>query len=101
MDRIIAVDRVEDVLSVFGSFDQNMHIVEKEYNVRVTDRDAELKITGEPEDVVHAGKSVQGLLTLAARGESIDEQKVRYIIEMHSSILAWRISTGSQRLRHD
>ncbi len=82
MDRIIAVDRVEDVLSVFGSFDQNMHIVEKEYNVHVTDRDAELRITGEPEDVVHAEKAVQGLLSLAARGEAIDEQKVRYIIEM-------------------
>ena len=82
MDRIIAVDRVEDVLSVFGSFDQNMHIIEKEYSVRVTDRDAELRISGEPEDVVHAEKAVQGLLTLAARGETIDEQKVRYIIEM-------------------
>ena len=82
MDRIITVDRVEDVLSVFGSFDQNMHIVEKEYNVHVTDRDAELRITGEPEDVVHAEKAVQGLLSLAARGEAIDEQKVRYIIEM-------------------
>ncbi len=82
MDRIIAVDRVEDVLSVFGSFDQNMHIIEKEYSVRVTDRDAELRISGEPEDVVHAEKAVQGLLSLAARGETVDEQKVRYVIEM-------------------
>ena len=82
MDRIIAVDRMEDVLSVFGSFDQNMHIIEKEYAVHVTDRDAELRITGEPENVVHAEKAVQGLLSLAARGETIDEQKVRYIIEM-------------------
>ena len=46
MDRIIPVDRVEDVLSIFGSFDQNIHIIEKEYAVRVTDRDEELKITG-------------------------------------------------------
>ena len=82
MDRTIPADRVEDVLSIFGSFDQNMHIIEKEYGVHVTDRDAELKISGEPEDVVHAEKAVQGLLSLAARGESIDEQKVRYIIEM-------------------
>ena len=82
MERNISADRVEDILSVFGSFDQNLHIIEKEWNVRVTDRDAELKITGEPEDVVSAEKAVQGLLTLAARGESIDEQKVRYIVGM-------------------
>ena len=82
MERNISADRVEDILSVFGSFDQNLHIIEKEWNVRVTDRDAELKITGEPEDVVSAEKAVQNLLTLAARGETIDEQKVRYVVSM-------------------
>ena len=82
MERSIAVDRVEDILNVFGSFDQNLHIIEKEYNVRVTDRDAELKITGEAENIIPAEKAVQGLLTLAARGEIIDEQKVRYILGM-------------------
>ncbi len=82
MDRTISADRVEDILSVFGSFDQNLHIIEKEFNVCVTDRDAELKISGEPEDVVSAEKAVQNLLRLAARGESIDEQKVRYILTM-------------------
>lgn len=82
MDRTIAVDRVEDILSVFGSFDQNLHIIENEYNVRVTDRDSELHITGEAENVAPAEKAVEGLLTLAARGEVIDEQKVRYILNM-------------------
>ena len=82
MDRIIAADRVEDILSVFGSFDQNIHIIEKECNVHVTDREEELKISGEPENVVSAEKAVQHLLRLAARGENIDEQKVRYILTM-------------------
>ena len=54
MERIISAERVEDILNVFGSFDQNLHIIEKEWNVCVTDRDAELKISGEPEDVVSA-----------------------------------------------
>ncbi|MBQ5349885.1 MAG: PhoH family protein [Oscillospiraceae bacterium] len=82
MDRTISADRVEDILSVFGSFDQNLHIIEKEFNVRIADRDEELKITGEPEDVVGAEKAVQNLLRMAAKGESIDEQKVRYILSM-------------------
>ena len=82
MEISVPVDRVEDILNVFGSFDQNLHILEKEYSVSVTDRDAALHISGEPEDLVPAEKAVRGLLRLAARGETIDEQKVRYIMEM-------------------
>ena len=82
MERIISAERVEDILNVFGSFDQNLHIIEKEWNVRVSDRDAELKISGEPENIVSAEKAVQNLLMLAARGETVDEQRVRYVIGM-------------------
>ncbi len=69
-------------MSVFGSFDQNLHIIEKELDVRVTDRDEELKITGEEENVARAGKAVESLLSLASAGETIDEQKVRYVLTM-------------------
>ncbi|MCR4708498.1 MAG: PhoH family protein [Clostridiales bacterium] len=82
MERLIEADRVENVLNVFGSFDQNIKIIEKEYNVHVTDRESELRIVGDIEDVDGAEKAVQGLMSLASRGEVIDEQKVRYIIEM-------------------
>ena len=82
MERVIAVDRVEDILSVFGSFDQNLRMIENEFGVRVTDRDAELHIVGDEEHAALAEKAVEGLLTLAARGENIDEQRVRYILRM-------------------
>ena len=82
MEKIITARRVEDVVSVFGSFDQNLHIIEKELDVRVTDRDEELKITGEAENVARAGKAVESLLSLASAGETIDEQRVRYVLTM-------------------
>ena len=82
MEKIITARRVEDVVSVFGSFDQNLHIIEKELDVRVTDRDEELKITGEAENVARAGKAIESLLSLASAGETIDEQKVRYVLTM-------------------
>ena len=43
----ISVDRIENIISVFGSFDENLRIIENEFNVKVTDRDSELKIIGE------------------------------------------------------
>lgn len=82
IERIMPVDRMEQIISVFGSFDRNIHIVEDELGVKVTDRESELHITGEEESVMLAEKTIAGLLSLAARGENIDEQNVRYIIKL-------------------
>jgi phosphate starvation-inducible PhoH-like protein len=82
IEKTMQIDRMENVISVFGSFDQNLHIIETELNVTVANREDQLKITGEAEDVMHAEKAIDGLLSLAARGETIDAQNVRYIIKL-------------------
>ena len=74
------VDRMEHVITVFGSFDENLRLIEHEFNVKITDRDAELKISGDMEDVDLAERTIEGLLSLAGKGENIDEGSVRYII---------------------
>ena len=81
-EKTISVDRMEDVISVFGSFDQNLRIIETELGVSITNRDGALKIAGEAENVMHAEKAIDGLMSLAGRGEAIDGQNVRYIIRM-------------------
>ena len=78
----MAVDRMENVISVFGSFDQNLRIIESELDVRVTNRDDQLRIAGEAENVMLAQKTVEGLLSLASRGENIDSQNVRYVLKL-------------------
>ena len=82
MERIISVERVESILDVFGSFDQNLRLIEKELGVKVLDRSSEIHISGEEEACALAEKAVEGLLSLSAKGESIDEQRVRYILRM-------------------
>ncbi len=82
IEKTMQIDRMENVISVFGSFDQNLHIIESELNVTVSNREDQLKITGDAEDVMHAEKAIDGLLSLAARGENIDAQNVRYIIKL-------------------
>ena len=80
VEKRINVDRMEYIISVFGSFDENLRIIEEELQVKVTDRDAELKIAGQRENVMYAERAIEALLALVARGESIDAQSVRYII---------------------
>ena len=84
IERTIEVERMEHVISVFGSFDQNLRIIENELEVKVIDRDNKIHICGESESVMLAEKAINGLLTLAMRGESIDAQNVRYILKLVS-----------------
>ena len=85
IDRTIEVERMEHVISVFGSFDQNLRLIETELNVKILDRDNLIHITGEAENVMLAEKTINGLLELAARGENIDAQNVRYILKLVQS----------------
>lgn len=82
IEKTIEVERMEHVISVFGSFDQNLRIIETELGVKVLDRDDMIHICGEEEAVMLAEKAINGLLTLAARGENIDAQNVRYILKL-------------------
>lgn len=49
-EQIINIDRMENAVALFGSFDENIKLIEKEFNVRVTCRDSELKVEGDAEN---------------------------------------------------
>ena len=82
MEKLINAERIEQIISVFGNFDENVKRIEQTFDVHVTNRGTELKVSGEPEAAEKAGKAIEGLLQLAAKGETIDEQKVRYLIDL-------------------
>ena len=84
IEKTIEVERMEHVISIFGSFDQNLRIIENELGVKVLDRDDMIHICGEAENVMQAEKAINGLLTLATKGENIDSQNVRYILKLVS-----------------
>ena len=84
-ERIINAERIEQIINVFGSFDENIKRIEQTYHVKITNRGTELKVSGDEEAVDQAARAIEGLLTLAAKGEPIDEQKVRYLIDLVSS----------------
>ncbi len=80
-ERTINAERVEQLIDVFGSFDENIKKIEAEFHVRITNRNTELKVSGEDEEAVFmASRALEALLSLAAKGEEIDEQKVRYLM---------------------
>lgn len=80
MERHIEVESIEMVINLFGSFDENVKLIEKELDVAIINRGSEIKIAGEPKQVDLAVSAVQNLLSIAARGENIGEQEVRYVM---------------------
>ena len=85
MEQRIEIERLEQAVNLFGSFDENIRLMEAEFHVTVANRDGELRITGEPEDAMLAAKAIRALLTLSSRGENIGEQTVRYVIGLARS----------------
>ena len=84
IERIVNAERVEDLIAVFGSFDENIKRIEDALNVRVVNRGTDLRVSGDEEMVDKAVRTLEGLLALASKGETIDEQRVRYLITLVS-----------------
>ncbi|MBQ7035863.1 MAG: PhoH family protein, partial [Clostridia bacterium] len=68
--------------AVFGAFDENAGILESELDIRLINRDEHLVLSGEEANVEMAAEVLENLFALAARGEIIDVQKVRYLINL-------------------
>lgn len=78
----INIERADQAAALFGSLDGNIRLVEQQYHVEIVCRDSELKVSGEPEEVERAVRTLKSLIALANRGETINEQNVRYCFEL-------------------
>ena len=81
-EQSISIERLEDAASLFGALDENIRMLEREFDVTITSRDGLLKISGEESQVPAAVQAVNGLLTLCARGEEMSEQLIRYVFSL-------------------
>ena len=81
-EEIFNIERMEQAVSLFGSFDENIKLIEKEFNVKVISRGGEIKIQGDEEMVDKAKRVINNLLGLINRGEILNEQNVRYVISL-------------------
>ena len=96
MEQRISIERLEQAVNIFGSFDENVRLIEAEFHVTVANREGEFRVNGEVEDTMLACKALQALLTLSNRGEPITEQNVRYVIGLVRAGQEERISELTQ-----
>ncbi len=81
-EQTVSIDRMENAVSLFGSFDENIRRLEKEFGVTILNRGSDLKVSGDIEAVSAAVRAIGGLLTLINKGESLGDQNVGYVISL-------------------
>ncbi len=82
VEKIINVDKMEYVLSLFGNYDENINLIQRNYNVVILSRGGDIKITGSEENVYKVSLVIEQLLKLVEKGDIISEQSIRYVISM-------------------
>lgn len=78
----VNVDNIEDIISLFGNYDQNVNLIQRQYNVSVLSRGNDIRISGDEENVLKASSAVKTLLEMIGGGELISEQSIRYVFSL-------------------
>ena len=73
MEQRIGIERMEEAVNLFGSFDENIRLLEAEFQVQAVNRGGEIVVSGEPENVMLAAVLAEGRTVLhnAAREPEI------------------------------
>ncbi len=86
-EKILLTDTMEQTANIFGNFDMNTAMIEKAFDVSITNRESQttagdaIVVRGEDSEGVRCAFDVlEYLKGVAARGNEITEQTVEYII---------------------
>lgn len=67
---------------MFGNCDQNVKIIEEHFSVNIVCRGTEVKITGEADNVSKVQRTIDTLLAMIQKDDSISEQNIRYVMTL-------------------
>lgn len=82
VEKTVSVQNTEQIWALFGNYDDNINTIQREYKVVILSRGGDIKVSGEPANVDKAVSTIQTLLDMINKGETISEQTVRYVTSM-------------------
>ena len=81
-EKNILIDDTNIVSELFGKFDENIRIIEKEFNVDILLREGEIKISGEQLFVALAEKLIYKLIDILKSEKKLTKQEIMYTIQL-------------------
>ncbi len=85
MEKTMSINSTEQVLCIFGSYDEHAKLIENAFDVKLLNRDTEIRLIGDTPNVKRAEKVIHGILALLERGEGVQAQNVNYLISLVQS----------------
>ncbi len=83
-DRILNVNDTEQIINLFGPYDENINLIQRQYGVVVISRGTDIKISGNEENVDKACQAIESLMKISKTGEKLTDQTIRYVATMVS-----------------
>lgn len=81
-EQTVDIERIEQMITLFGNFDENIKRIEKRCGVTITSHGSEIRIKGEVDNVILAKRTVEGLITMIKKGEQINDSNVDYVASL-------------------
>lgn len=81
-EQLIDIERVEQLVNLFGNFDENIKRLEKEYDVNITSHGGQIKVKGDADDVSRACRAINCLIIMLNKGEQINAQSIDCVLGM-------------------
>lgn len=94
-EKNISVSGTDCIHSIFGSLDENINIIQREYGVSVYSRNGEIVINGSEANVDAAAAVIDSLEKMYNKGEAINDQSVRYVISAVNDGMQQQLETLS------
>ncbi len=82
MELLIDIERVEQLVNLFGNLDENIKRLENHYNVVISSHSGQIKLIGETINVTNASRAIKCLLEIINKGENLTAQNIDYVINM-------------------
>ncbi len=70
-EAVIRVENIEQAIALFGNYDENINLLQRQYNVAVLNRGSDIGISGGENEVAKAKAAVETMLELIKKGETI------------------------------
>lgn len=81
-EQTVDIERIEQIVNLFGNFDENIKRIEKRYGVAITSHGSSIKVKGEVDGVVSACRTIEGLISMINKGEQITDRNVDYVASL-------------------
>ena len=91
-ERIINVNDTEQIINLFGTYDENINMIQRQYDVVVLSLGTDIKISGSDENVTKASQAIEALMKISKTGERVTGQTIRYVASMVSDGAAEQVN---------